>query len=148
MSLLDDLIRDAGSAGMVRRAVASKPDAEDVIRGYFDTDDANYGLRMLISQFERQKQAQPFTAGDRVRVRRRFWYLGHSNNGWDGYSQMFADATGTVTEVGWNPHLEWWYLMVQYEHPYRYSNYLGDFYVKDHAVSFMFHLDQVKKVHR
>jgi hypothetical protein len=148
MSMLDDLMRDAGSAGMVHRAVTRKPDADDIVCGYFDTDDVNYGLRMLVSCFEVQKQAQPFKVGDRVRVKKRFWYLGNNKNGWEGFAQMFADATGTVKALDWSPMHERWYLLVEYQHPYRWSDYSQDFNVKDHASSFMFNLEHVKKVKR
>jgi hypothetical protein len=143
---INELVKTAGEAGMTRRR--RRPDTADVICGYFDTDDVDYGLRMLVSQFEVAKQAQPFKVGDRVRVRRQFWYLGDSNNGWSGFAQMFADATGTVTALDWSVQHEQWYLMVQYEHPYRYSDYSRDFDVKDQPSSFMFNLEHMKKVKR
>lgn len=145
--MLDGVMRTAGETGMVRN-VRHRPTVEDYIRGYFDTDDVNYGLRMLISCFEVQKQAQPFKVGDRVRVRKRFWCLGDNNNGWQGFSQMFADATGTVKALDWSVLHECWYLLVEYKHPYRYSDYSRDFNVKDRPSSFMFSLEHVKKVKR
>lgn len=132
---------------MVRAAVTRKPDVEDVIRGYFDTDDIGYGLKMLISHFEVRKQAQCFKVGDRVRVRKKFWYLGDQNDGWYGYAPMFADAIGTVTQVAWSIHSENWYLLVEYEDPYYRTTWDGGtFFVKDRPSSFMFRLDYVKRI--
>jgi hypothetical protein len=143
---INELVKTAGEAGMSRRR--RRPDVLDVICGYFDTDDVDYGLRMLVSQFEVAKQAQPFKVGDRVRVRRQFWYLGDSNNGWDGFAQMFADATGTVKALDWSVKNECWYLLVEYADPYRWSTFSEDFNVKDHPSSFMFSLEHMKKARK
>jgi hypothetical protein len=147
MTMLDGVMRTAGETGMARN-IRNRPSVEDYIRGYFDTDDVNYGLRMLISQFEVRKQAQKFKVGDKVRVKKRFWYLGDNDNGWSGFSQMFADAKGTVKAVDWSVRDECWYLLVEYKHPYRWSDFSKDFNVKTHASSFMFSLEHVKKVKR
>ena len=137
-----------GADGRALRSPA-KVSVEEILCGFFGTADADYAVCVVLSQYQHARDALPIHEGDRVRVRQEFWHLGNSPEhapGWVGYAPMFADALGTVHRVIWNPYRDRWAVDVEYPEPYYWSDYIHDFYVKDHPRIFRFglrHLDVV-----
>ena len=124
----------------------SAPTVEEILCGYLDTGDPKYAMRVLIEQYQHSLDALSIKVGDMVRVRRRYWCLGEQNNGWNGYSQMFADEKATITRIAWNSWIGDWSIDVTYENPYRWSDYTQDFVVKDGPRTFFFRIEHLKVV--
>lgn len=134
----------AGQIGMMK--ANRKPTTDEILEGLLGMD-AAYTLTILVDLYNVQKARVPFKVGDRVRVKKRYWHLGMKNNGWNGYSPMFADETATVKEISWNPHQTAWTILTEYENPYRYDDYQnGNFYVESRPISFTFYKGDIEKV--
>lgn len=134
----------AGQIGMMK--ANRKPTTDEILEGLLGVD-APYALTVLVDLYNTEKDRLSFKIGDRVRVKKQYWYLGSRKNGWNGYTPMFADETATIKEIRWNPHHTEWIILIEYENVYRYSDYQnGTFYVETRPTSFMFNKNEIETV--
>lgn len=123
--------------------------AEDVLRGLIGHSDWRYALEALVDYYQRGLAMLPIAVGDTVRVRKPYWWMGSAPEhapGWHGYTPMFADATGTATDIRWVASRGDWVVRVRYDDPYRWIQDRQEFYVDSFPASFTFNAREVERV--
>lgn len=133
--------------GAARRPKANTMnlDPVDVLRSI--SEDPFYALEKVLYAYEKGQEATGFKIGDKVKVRKSSWHLGHER-GWGGYATMFAQYKATVTDISVRPSDGLWFVIIEYPFYQRWNNYPapGDYHITNEKTSFMFNYKQIKLV--